>query len=267
MLEIIFTLFLVGAIAGFIYSMPIAGPISILVVSKALQGKLRFCLRTAIGAALIESIFVFIVVYGIAALYELYRPFLPYFLSIGAVFLIFVGFKIRKHKVDLKSFESKIVNTDKYENRGGLATGIIINLSNPTLLITWSVASFVTLTFVSSIGLNIGGLDLILSKNIDSVSQITGPEYNQVKNSNTMSENERDDQPDRAVTPLIMSLAFALGVGIGIYVWLHILAKTIFKYRGMIKASVLDKLVYGLGIILIFLGIYLGYRAVNIFLS
>jgi threonine/homoserine/homoserine lactone efflux protein len=267
MLEIILTLFLVGAIAGIIYSLPIAGPISIIVVSRAFQGKERFCLRTALGAAIIESIYVFIVVYGIAALYELYQPILPYFLFTGAVFVFIIGLKIRKQKIDLKSLESKTIITDKYENRGGLRTGIAINLTNPTLLINWFIASFITLSFVSSIGLNIGGLDLILNQNIKSVSEITGQEFQQIENSNSLLENNLNKEPHEQVTPLIMSLSFALGVGIGVYFWLHILTKIIIKYRDKIKTSVLDKLIYGLGIMLIFIGIFLGYRAVNFFIG
>jgi threonine/homoserine/homoserine lactone efflux protein len=265
--EIILTLFLVGAITGIIYSMPIAGPISIIVVSRAFQGKVRFCLRTALGSATIESIYVFIVVYGIAALYELYRPILPYFLFTGAVFIIIVGQKIRKQKIDLNSLESKMIITDKYENRGGLRTGIAINLTNPTLLINWFIASFITLSFVSSIGLNIGGLDLILNQNIISVSEITGAEFQTFERNDAVIENKVNKEPDEHVTPLVMSLAFALGVGVGVYIWLHILTKIIIKYREKIKTSVLDKLISGLGILLIFIGIYLGYRAVNVLIG
>ncbi|MFC2088095.1 LysE family transporter [Calditrichota bacterium] len=267
MLEIILTLFFVGTITGSIYSMPIAGPISILVVSRAFQGKLRFCLRTAFGAAIIESIYVFIMVYGIVALYELYRPILPYFLFIGALFIIIIGLKIRKQKIDLKSLESKIIITDKHENRGGLRTGIVINLTNPTLLINWFIASFITLSFVASIGLNIGGLDLILNRNIKSVSEITASDFQQIENSNSSIENNLNNMTDEQVTPLIMSLAFALGVGIGVYIWLHILTKIIIKHRGKIKTSILNKLISGLGIILIFIGIFLGYQAVNVFIG
>jgi len=267
MLEIILTLFLVGAVTGFIYSMPIAGPISIIVVSRAFQGKVRFCHRIALGAAIIESVFVFIVVYGIAALYELYQPILPYFLLTGAIFVIVVGLKIRKQKIDLKSLESPEIVTDKYENRGGLRTGIVINLTNPTLLINWFIASFITLSFVSSIGLNIGGLDLILNQNIQSVSEITGSEFSQFENNNDLSENDPQQSATQHVTPFIMSLTFALGVGIGIYLWLDILTKIIIKYREKIKTAILDKLIAALGIVLVGIGLFLGYQAVKSFLA
>ena len=267
MIEIVITLFLVGAIAGIIYSMPIAGPISIIVVSKAFQGKVRFCIRTALGAAIIESIVVFFVVYGIAALLDLYKSIIPYFLFTGAVFVIIIGLRIMKQKIDLKSLESNNVITDKYKNRGGMRTGIVLNLTNPSLMINWFIAAFMTLSFVSSIGLNIGGLDLILNENIESVSEITGSNFEQIENGNHAIENNINNKPNGHVTPLVMSLAFALGVGIGVYIWLHALTTIIIKYRDRIKTSVLDKLIFGLGIVLIFIGMFLGYRAVNIFIG
>jgi threonine/homoserine/homoserine lactone efflux protein len=266
MLEIILTLFFVGAVTGFIYSMPIAGPISIIVVSKAFQGKLRFCLRTALGAAIVETVYVFIVVYGIAALFELYQPLIPYFLLAGAVFIIIIGYKIRKQKIDLKSLENASIVTDKDENRGGMRTGIVLNITNPTLFFNWLIASFITLSFVASIGLNIGGLDLILNQNIQSVSEITGSQFGQLEDNHTLDDTGGSHTGGRQVNPLIMSLAFATGVGVGTYFWLFVLTKIIIKYRDRIKTSILDKLIYGLGIILICIGIFLGYRSIIAFL-
>ena len=265
--EIIFTLFLVGAAAGAFYSMPVAGPISIIIVSKALTGKVRFCLRTAMGAALIETIIVFIVVFGIAVFYEFYQPFLPYFLSVGAILVIIVGMKITKQKTNINSIESETLVTDKYKDRGGFITGVIINITNLTLLINWSIASLMTLTFAASFGLNIGGLDLVMNKHLDSISEITGSDLDNIKSNNSVGEKGIHHETDSGVTPLAMSLAFAMGVGAGIYIWFHILTRLIIKYRGMINSSILDKLIRGLGVILILMGLYLGYRAVLILIS
>lgn len=265
--EIILTLFLVGAVTGFIYSMPIAGPISVIVVSKAFQGKIRFCLRTAIGAAISEGFFVFVVVYGITALYELYQPVLPYFLLIGAVFVVIVGLKIVKQKIDLKAIEANKIITNKDENRGGLRAGILINLTNPTLIISWFIASFITLSFVASLGLNIGGLDLMLNQNIQSASEITGSQFNQIDTSAIDARAGTNPGPSKQVSQLFMSLAFAIGVGIGAYSWLHILTRIIVKYREKIKTSILDMIINGLGIVLMGIGVYLGYRAVMAFLG
>ena len=148
-----------------------------------------------------------------------------------------------------------------------MRTGIVLNLTNPSLLINWFIASFMTLSFVASIGLNIGGLDLILNKNIESVSQITGTEFQQIENGNPGIENNLNNTSNEHVTPLVMGFAFALGVGVGVYIWLHALTKFIIKYRDKIKTSVLNKLISGLGIVLIFIGLFLGYRAVSFFIA
>ena len=267
MLEIILTLSIVGFIAGFIYSIPIAGPISIIIVSKSFQGKLRFCERLTLGAAIIETLFVFIAVYGLAALYQYYQPFVPYLLIIGAVLVIILGFKMRKQKLDFKSLESQVIVTDKYENRGGLRTGFVLNLTNPVLFINWIVASFITLSFVSSIGLNTGGLDLMLNETMKSVSEITGAQFDQLENSDSGPVNNANTHSDDFVNPFVMSLVFALGVGFGAYVWLYLLARMIIKYREKINLSALNILIYSLGILLIGIGVFLGYKAVTSFLA
>ena len=64
MLESIITISFLGLFAGFFFSMPVAGPISIVVVSNALKGNLRFCLRTALGASIAESFYVFAAISG-----------------------------------------------------------------------------------------------------------------------------------------------------------------------------------------------------------
>jgi threonine/homoserine/homoserine lactone efflux protein len=267
MLESIITIFIAGLLAGIIFSTPIAGPISILIVSKALEGKLRYCQRTAIGAAVIEFIYVFIVVYGIAALYSYYQPFIPYLLLLGAVIVILVSLKIVRRPIDLDSFDTTKIITDKIENKGGMRTGIIINLTNPTLFIGWFVASFITLSVASSMGLNTGGLDIIINKNVNSVSEIAGTEFEDIEelrdNQDMINDNAMSDSPP----VIVLSFIFALSVGVGVLVWFDQLSRFIIKHRDKIKVNVLNKLILFLGIVLFILGGYLAYQAVVIFMG
>ena len=101
MIESLITISLVGLLAGFILSMPIAGPISILITSNALKGRTRYCYLATIGASFADFFYVFIAVFGLTKLYTLYKPFIPYVLSVGALFLIFMGYKIFKTKIDI----------------------------------------------------------------------------------------------------------------------------------------------------------------------
>jgi len=267
MLESIITISIVGFIAGVVFSVPVAGPVSIIIVSKALEGKLRFCQRTAIGAAIVEFFYVFIVVYGIAALYSYYQPFVPYLLMIGAIFVVLVGIRIFRRQINLDSFDATEIITDKIENRGGMRTGIFLNLTNPSLFIGWLVASFIILSFVSSLGFNTGGLDIILNENVNSVSEITGTEFENIEGLNNNHENMISEAATESLPVIILSLVFAFSVGLGALVWLDQLARLIIRYRDKIKVHLLNKLIQVLGIILFFLGLYLAYQAVVIFIG
>jgi len=112
-----------------------------------------------------EFFYVLIVVYGITALYTLYKPFVPYLLIAGSIILVFVGIKIIKTKLDVNNLESKTIMKDKIKNKGGFRTGILVNLTNPSLFLGWLISTFVVFSFASSIGLNTGGLDLIVNQN------------------------------------------------------------------------------------------------------
>jgi len=267
MLESIFTIFIAGLIAGIIFSTPIAGPVSILIVSKALEGKLRYCQRTAIGAAIVEFIYVFIVVYGIAALYSYYQPFIPYLLMIGALIVIWVSLKIVRRPFNIHSFDATKIITDKIQNKGGMRTGIFINLTNPTLFIGWLVASFITLSVASSIGFNTGGLDIILNNNVNSVSELAGSEFENLEELKDDQDFKNPDTLNDSPPVIILSLVFAFSVGLGVLVWFDQLSRFIIRHRDKIKVHILNKIILFLGIILFLLGAYLAYQAIVIFIG
>ena len=140
MIENTLTISITGFLAGFIFSMPVAGPISIIITSNALKGKLRFCDRTAIGSVIVEFFYVLIAVFGIATLYPFYKPVIPYILIVGSILILTVGIKIVKTRLDLKSIDTKNIVTDKIANRGGFRIGLFLNLTNPTLFFGWLAA-------------------------------------------------------------------------------------------------------------------------------
>ena len=75
MTESLIVIICLGLFAGFFFSVPIAGPISILITSNALKGETRYCLRLALGGAIVEMIYVFIAVFGLTSIYNLYQEF------------------------------------------------------------------------------------------------------------------------------------------------------------------------------------------------
>src|SRR5580704_15876914 len=94
------TLSFVGLFVGFIFSMPIAGPISILITSNALKGRIRYCNFAAMGASLADFVYVFCAVFGLTKFYSFFKPAIPYILLAGMFFLFYLGYKISKTRID-----------------------------------------------------------------------------------------------------------------------------------------------------------------------
>lgn len=149
-MDSVLNLSLIGLLAGFILSIPVAGPINILITTNALLGKLRYCIMVAIGASIIEFFYVLIIVFGIVSLYELYEPFVPYLIFAGSIILLIVGARVMRTKFDLTNVNLKEIVKDKIANKGGLTTGIFINLTNPSLFLGWISSTFIIFSLASS---------------------------------------------------------------------------------------------------------------------
>src|SRR5664279_824754 len=108
MFESIITMSIAGFLTGFIFSMPIAGPVSIMITSNALKGRLRYCNLFNIGASLADFIYVFIAVFGLTRLYTYYKPIIPYIFLFGCLLLFFLGYKIFRTKFDIDHLEDNI---------------------------------------------------------------------------------------------------------------------------------------------------------------
>lgn len=257
------TIAITGLLAGFFFSMPIAGPISIIITSNALKGKLRFCTRTAIGAVIVEFFYVLIAVYGIAALYPYYKPIIPYLFITGAVVTMIIAYKIVKTRLKLENL-SKDIATDKKANRGGMRTGIFLNLSNPSLFLGWLISSFMLFSFLDSVGFATGGLETLLNENVDAVSKIAGPEFSEPSQQFTSPINS-DEAGTSTPSLFVLSIVYAFMVASGGLVWLYLYARLLVKYRDKMNIKLLERLIQSLGIALIILSIVIGYRGVKAF--
>ena len=266
MTESFIVILLLGFFAGFFFSVPIAGPISILITSNSLKGKLRYCLRTALGGAIVETIYVFIAIYGLTALYAYYQKGIPIILIAGSLFLLYVGFKILKTKLKIDDLTKKRIETAKYENQGGFRTGLILNFSNPSLFVGWFTSSFLLLSFASSVGLNTGGLDLLLYENVASVEEITGKKIESLEEYNLIP-NDSEVQPKKeSLSTFVLSLTYAVMVGFGSYIWFYLLSKFLIKYREKLNINWLNFLIKILGIFLVGISFYLIYEGIRMLL-
>lgn len=257
MLESIITILFVGFLSGFVFAMPIAGPISILITSNALKGKLRFCIRTAMGASIIEFLYVLIAVYGMTFFVSAYSQFIPYLLIVGSIFLFFVGVKILKSKFELSDVgqTGDEINRRIDENKGGFRAGLIINLTNHSLFFGLLTSSFIVLSFVSSVGLNTGGLEIMVEQNIKSMQEFSynsSVDFDSTLVAKPMSHGEFETAP-----PLLLSVIYAVSLALGGFLWLYILARLLIKYRTKIKLKYLQFIIQGLSFALFGISIYL----------
>ncbi len=266
MIESFITVVLIGFFAGFIFSMPIAGPISIIITSNALKGNLKFCIRTALGASIVEFFYVLIAVFGLSVLFSLYSSIIPYVLIVGSIFLLAIGIKIFRTNIKLEDIERSYSSDEREEKNGGLRTGLIINLTNPSLFFGVLTSSFLVLSFASSIGLNTGGLDLLVQKNVTSLQEITGDETTKIDTTYIAKSNE-SEETEHSSYAFLLSFVYALALAFGGFVWLVILAKLLVKYRNKIKIEILNWTIRILGLLLCGIGVYLLWKSYDILLN
>jgi threonine/homoserine/homoserine lactone efflux protein len=277
MLESIITISITGLLAGFIFAMPIAGPISILITSNALKGRLLYCNLVSLGASIADFTFVFIAVFGVTKLYSFYAPAIPYMFVAGAIFFIILGVKIVRTKVDIEHLEDKrhIIDKIKKKERGGFYTGLMINFLNPTLFIGSLTSSFFIISLIASLGFHTGGLAFQINQNVKEINKIEGTH---IVDSAAMNNERFDKIPvpkmkNHKAEPtsfpkhfhLAISICYAFFLALGSVIWFYLLAFLIVRYRHKINVKIISAIVRGLGVVLCFIGIYFGYLATEIF--
>jgi len=278
MLESFITMSITGLVAGFVFAMPIAGPISILITSNALKGRLKYCNLVSLGASIADFTFVFIAVYGVTRLYSFYAPAIPYMFAAGGIFFIYLGIRIFRTKLDIEHLEDKshIAGKIKEKERGGFYTGIMINFLNPTLFIGSLTSSFFIISLIASLGLHTGGLAMSIDQNLKEINSIEGAQL-------IDSQALKHDQFDRIALPKLknhrpepkefpehfhfyISICYSFFLALGSTLWFFLLAYTLSRYRQKINVKIISGIVRSLGIVLFIIGIYFCYMAVNNFL-
>jgi threonine/homoserine/homoserine lactone efflux protein len=279
MTESILTISIVGLVAGVVFSMPIAGPISVLITSNALKGNRRYCFMVSAGASVATFTYSFFAVYGLTKLFPYYKPAMPYLISVGSILLVFLGIKIFKSKLDISQIENKRQHAEKPGRRGnnGLYAGFLINILNPTLLLGWLTSTFWVISFISSVGINTGGLDISINKNIKEINALESNLYEDslvMNASDFVAEepvSELEVKPGTASHPknfhLIISLFYAFFIAMGSTAWFIFLSFIIAKFRNVLNIKILSVCIKGLGIVLGIIGIYFGFLGTRMFIN
>lgn len=276
MTESIIVLGIAGLVTGILFSVPAAGPITILIVSNGLKGKLRYCHRISYGAAFADLVYTFIAVYAFSNLYEYYKPYIPYIIGIGSILLILLGIRMYRTKIDYEHMDDTGVLKDKIRNKGGFRTGLFVNFLNPALFVGWLISSFLIISLAASIGYDTGGLSTQINNNIHDIDdqEIT----NQLESRKDVLENmigqmEVDENSvntsdeDEQISLLTLSIVFATMVALGSTIWFYYLGSFIVRKRHAFKTATINKLVNGLGVLLVISGIYFAIISIQGFLA
>jgi len=257
---------------GFFLSIPIPGPIYLLIISNGLKGKLRYCIIAAIGASIIDFIYCFLAVYGFTKFYIFYNHIIPYILIGGAVFLVLIGIKTLKTNLVIENIEKEDIAREekihkKVKDKSGFLTGIMMNIANPTLFVAWMISSFIVLSFVAALGFNTGGLDKTLKENATKLEKTEATKINKsdfkIKNlyENNFDINSQDKK--KVEYPkgfsLVISLTFSIFLSLGTIVWFSLLAYLLDKFRKIINIRSLNLTIRILGVVMSIIGIYMAY--------
>src|SRR3954464_5291098 len=88
----------VAFVLGFVGSMPVAGPIGVLVLTRSAEGRFRDELSLAIGAATAEALWAFLAFWGFATFAARHRLVLPISHAVTAIVLLVVGARFVRWK-------------------------------------------------------------------------------------------------------------------------------------------------------------------------
>ena len=129
---------LVGFAFGYLGSMPVAGPISVLVLHLGLAHDPRHALHVAVGGAVAESLYALVAFWGLSTILATYPVILPVSRLVGAGLLLALGLAMILRRV-----QGAVPAPPPVPGRGrkrSLALGFLVTAVNPTLIVTWSAA-------------------------------------------------------------------------------------------------------------------------------
>jgi threonine/homoserine/homoserine lactone efflux protein len=131
---------LVGFALGFAGSIPVAGPISVLVLAMGIGNRMRTAVGVAAGGALAEAIYAFLAFWGFSQALARHPVLLDVSRGTTALVLLLVGILlVRKKKPEDPSGK----RTPKDRAGNSVAAGFTISILNPTLMVTWAATTSV----------------------------------------------------------------------------------------------------------------------------
>lgn len=136
---------LLGLCLGYIGSMPVAGPIAVLVLGRGLEDRSRNGLYIALGAAIAESVYAYLAFWGFSAFLTSY----PWVESVARVAAAVLLMGLGVHFYRKRPADKPIERPSNVGNKRSFFLGFTITALNPTLIATWTF----TVTTVYSFGI------------------------------------------------------------------------------------------------------------------
>ncbi len=125
---------LLGFLFGWFGSVPVAGPIAALVVTRGMQGRFRAGAFIALGGGLVEAAYAFLAFLGFSTFLTDYPLVIPISRGVAAVVLLILGITFARPQAEQK--KSDIPPRDSA--LGSFLLGAWICAVNPTLIATWA---------------------------------------------------------------------------------------------------------------------------------
>ncbi|MBX3248728.1 MAG: LysE family transporter [Myxococcales bacterium] len=139
-----------GFLLGFFGSIPVAGPLAVLVLSRGLDGRFRPALLIAVGGAVGEAGYAALAFWGFGALLADHSWIEPASRAAGAVILAPLGYLLmRTPKAAPLVAEDTPPPPPRRSELASFLLGFTVTAANPTLIATWTAA--VTALFASGL--------------------------------------------------------------------------------------------------------------------
>jgi len=129
---------LIGLILGFLGSMPIAGPIAVLILHKGLRAKHDEGMSIAYGAAIPETMYCAMALFGFDILFARYPAIESASKVLGGMILLVLGILFMYIRPQAESSRQHTVKPER--KAAPFFIGFSIAALNPTLIVTWSGA-------------------------------------------------------------------------------------------------------------------------------
>ena len=128
-----------GFIFGFFGAIPVAGPVSAMIVERSIQARFGGAFLLALGTSVADGLYAAFAVYGFSFLVD-YPWVMPASKAVAGVLLIAVGLMFAL-KTTAPGEQAHDPNRDPDSLIGHFALGLGLTLANLTLLATWTVAT------------------------------------------------------------------------------------------------------------------------------